>query len=319
MTTARYLVRRLLALLPVWLCVSLLAFALGRAAPGDPAQIMLERQTGEPPSAEDLHRVRSELGLDDPLPLQYARWLGHALRGDLGRSYRTGEEVLAAIWARFPATLELAVAALLIGCATAVPVGILAAARRNSLFDRLQRIASIAAASMPSFWSGYLLILLFGVSLHWLPVSGRGGPRHLVLPALTLSAGFMASLARLTRATLLEELSQDYVLTARAKGLSRRAVILRHALRNALIPLVTFTGTRFAVLLGGAAIVETVFAWPGVGKQVLDSIFDRDYPAIQGFVLVMGTVFVGLSLVVDLSYRLLDPRVSLAPGRGAHG
>ena len=303
------ILRRLANLLPVWLGVSALAFAVGTLAPGDPAEMLLQRRTGEPPTQQAVQEMRRELGLDAPVATRYTRWLGAALRGDLGTSLRSGSPVLEDLSDRFPATLELSLAALLLGVAIALPLGIGAARRRGSPLDHCARLFAIAGASLPSFFTGYLLILLFAVGLHALPVAGRGGVLHLVLPAVTLALGFAAALTRLTRAALLEELGEDYVRTARAKGLSERAVLLRHALRIALVPMVTFAATRFGHLLAGAAIVETVFGWPGIGKHIVDSIHDRDYPAIQGFVLFMGTVFVLLNLAVDLAYRALDPRV----------
>jgi peptide/nickel transport system permease protein len=305
----RAILRRLANLLPLWLGISLIAFALGALAPGDPAEVVLQRRTGEPPTYEAVIAMRHQLGLDAPLPVRYARWLGAALRGDLGTSLRTGAPVLSDLRDRFPATLELSMAALLFGICLALPLGIAAATRRGSAIDHAARFFAVAGASLPSFFSGYLLILVFAVVLHALPVSGRGGFAHLILPAVTLSLGFAAIMARLTRAALLDELGEDYVRTARAKGLPERTVVLRHALRLALVPVVTFATTRFGHLLAGAAIVETVFGWPGIGKHIVDSIYDRDYPAIQGYVLFMGTIFVALNLAVDLIYRSIDPRV----------
>lgn len=306
---SRFILRRLANLAAVWLGISLLAFAVGNVAPGDPAEILLERQQGVAPTAEAVERARRELGLDAPIPVRYLRWLGGALRGDFGRSFRTGQPVLRDLAQRFPATLELALAAFVLAILVALPLGVLAAAHHRTAIDHASRLLALLGASIPGFWASYLLILFFSVWLHWLPVAGRGGARHLALPAVALSLGFTATLARLVRASLLEELGQDYVRTARAKGLSEVAVLLRHALRNALIPIVTFSGTRLGHLLAGAAVIETIFAWPGLGKHIVDSIYDRDYPAIQGFVLFMGTVFVLLNLAVDLSYRWLDPRV----------
>ena len=311
-SAARYVTRRLLHLVLVWLGISLLAYSLANLAPGDPAEMILLRQTGEIPTEEAVQRLRQELGLDDPFPVRYARWLSAAVHGDLGTSYRTGEPVLRSLSERFPATLELAVAALLIGLVISLPIGVLSAVHRDSALDHGSRLAALLGASIPSFWLGYVLILLFAVTLNLLPVAGRGGWQYLVLPALTLGVGSAASLTRLTRSSLLEVLEEDYVRTARAKGLPKRAVIVRHALRNALNPIVTLAGVRFGWLLAGAIVVETVFAWPGIGKYVIDSIYDRDYPAIQGFVLFTGTVFVMLSLLVDLSYLWLDPRVRLS-------
>ncbi|CAN5873488.1 MAG: ABC transporter permease [Gemmatimonadota bacterium] len=314
-----YIARRILSLVPVWLGISLLAFSLANLAPGDPAQLILLRQTGELPTEEAVQRLREQLGLDDPFPVRYARWLADAAQGDLGTSYRTGEPVLGALLERFPATLQLAVAALLIGLSIGIPLGVLSAVRRDSGLDHASRVGVLLGASIPNFWLGYLFILLFAVVLGWLPVAGAGSWQHLVLPALTLGVGGAASLTRLTRSTVLEELQADYVRTARAKGLAERAVVMRHALRNALNPIVTLTGMRFGGLLAGAVVVETVFAWPGIGKFLVDAIYDRDYPTIQGFVLFTGTVFVLLNLLVDLGYAWLDPRVRLTGGEGRRG
>jgi peptide/nickel transport system permease protein len=307
----RYLVRRLLYLVPVWLGISVVAFVLANLTPGDPARLTLQRQLDRQPTPEETARVRRDLGLDDPFPVRYLRWLGDALTGDLGTSYRTGESVTGALLDRFPRTLQIALCGIATAVALALPLGILAAVWRNSAIDHLSRIVALLGASMPSFWVAYLLILLFSVRLQLLPVAGTGTWRHLVLPSATLGVAAAAGLMRLTRSEMIEALGQDFVLTGRAKGLAPRAVVVGHALRNALIPVVTVAGMRFAGLLGGAVIVETIFAWPGVGKFVLDSIFDRDYPVIQGFVVFMGTVFLLINLVVDLSYGLLDPRVRL--------
>jgi peptide/nickel transport system permease protein len=315
-----YVARRVLYLVPVWLGISLFAYLLANLAPGDPARTMLQRQTGVQPSDEAVERLRRELGLDQPLPVRYLRWVGQALQADFGRSYRTGEPVLNSLVDRFPATLQIALAALLIGLAIALPLGVVSAVRRDTLLDHGARVVTLLGASMPSFWLGYVLIIVFSVTLKLLPVAGYGTPQQLVLPALTLGLGAAASLARLTRACVLEVLAEEYVRTARAKGLTERATVLRHVLRNALIPIATVLGLRFGHLLAGAVIVETVFAWPGIGKYVVDSIYDRDYPTIQGFVLFTGTVFVLLNLLVDLSYLWLDPRVRLTGSpTGGHG
>lgn len=313
----RYIARRLVNLVPVWLGISILAYGLANLAPGDPAEIILRRQTGEQPSDEAVQALRQQLGLNDPLPVRYGRWLEHGVTGDLGTSYRTGQPVLRELSDRFPATLLLAVAALIVGVVIAVPLGVVSAARMNRPIDHVSRILALLGASVPSFWLGYVLIIAFAVSLKLLPVAGYGDLPHLVLPAFTLGLGAAASLSRLTRANVLEVLEEDFVRTARAKGLSERRAIVTHALRAALIPTVTVIGMRFGQLLAGAVIVETVFAWPGIGKFVVDSIYDRDYPTIQGFVLFMGTVVVLLNLLVDVSYVWFDPRVRL--GARQHG
>jgi peptide/nickel transport system permease protein len=311
-----YLVRRLLFLLPVWFGISLVAFGLANLTPGDPARIMMQRRLDRQPTAEEVAQARDELGTDRPVVVRYVDWVGDALSGDFGTSYRTGEPVAEALLSRFPFTLQIAVGGIVIALLIGLPIGVLAAVWRNSPIDHLSRVLSLLTASMPSYWVAYLLILLFAVKLHLLPVAGRGSWQHLVLPCLTLGLASTASLMRLTRSELLEVLGQDFIVTGRAKGLAERSVIVRHALRNAMIPVLTVVGLRFAGLLGGAVIVETIFSWPGIGKYVLDSIYDRDYPVIQGFVVFMGTVFVLINLVVDLCYGLLDPRVRLGARHG---
>jgi nickel ABC transporter permease subunit NikB len=307
-----FLIRRLLYLAPLWVGISLIAFILASLAPGDPARMSAQELAGRPPTPEEVAAERERLGLNAPFPVRYVHWLGNAVQGDFGFSYRSGEPVTAALLQRLPSTLQLAAAATLLAVALALPLGVLGAIRRNSPADHLTRAVAMAGASMPSYWLAYLLILVFAVRLHWLPVSGRGGWQHLVLPAVALGLGSAAVLMRLTRAELLETLNQDYVQTGRAKGLSESRVVAGHALRNALIPVVTMTGIQFGTLLGGAAIVETVFAWPGIGKFLVDSISARDYPVIQGFVIVAGTTFLLINLAVDVAYAWLDPRIRLA-------
>lgn len=309
---SRYVLHRLFLLLPVWLGITLLAFVLGRLAPGDPARLIAQQLADGPPTSAQVEQVRREFGLDDPLPVQYGRWVGNLLRGDLGQSFKSGAPVLRELSSRFPATLQLAVAGLLVSLAISLPLGILAAVRRGSSVDHLSRVAALAGASLPSFWLGFLLIIVFAVVLRLLPVAGRGSLQHLILPGLTLGFGMAAPLTRLTRSSMLDVLGDEYIQTARAKGLAERTVILRHAFRNALIPVVTVAGMSFGHLLGGAVIVETVFAWPGIGKFVIDSILARDYPLLQGYVLFMGTLFVLINLAVDMVYVWLDPRVRMS-------
>jgi ABC-type dipeptide/oligopeptide/nickel transport system permease component len=304
-----YVLRRLAYVVPVLIGVSLLAFGVGRLAPGDPARDLLFRTTGVQPTEREVAAERHRLGLDKPLVTQYVTWVGDALRGRLGTSYATGEPVGHAIAETLPRTLELAAAALLIAVAVAVPLGVLAAAFRWTWVDHLVRVLTLLAASMPTFWVGYLLILVFAVDLHLFPSFGVGGLRHLVLPAVTLALFDVAVLARFTRASVLESLGEDFIRTARAKGLSRRRVLVKHAFRPALIPLVTWTGTALGYLLGYSVVVETVFAWPGLGYQAIQAIQARDYPFLQAFTLLMGLVFVGLNLAVDVLYTWIDPRI----------
>lgn len=260
--------------------------------------------------------MRSRLGLDEPAVEQYLDWLGGALTGDLGTSIATGEPVTQELLQRFPATLEITLAASAIAIVIAIPVAVVAAMWRNRLLDQLTRGGAILAASVPSFWLAFVLIIVFSVQLGLLPASGRGGLEHLVLPAVTLGIGEAAILARLARSSLLEVLGEDYILTARAKGLTERAVMVRHALRNSMTAVITQTGLMLGFLLAYSAIIEVVFVWPGIGRFVVDAIGARDYPVLQGFVVFAGTVFLLINLLVDLIYTWLDPRVTLT-GRAA--
>jgi peptide/nickel transport system permease protein len=305
-----YVTRRLLTLPVLLLGISIISFTLLNLAPGDPADILLRlQQPGTEPPREAVLAFRKELRLDDPLPLRYGRWLLGAIRGDLGKSYRSGKPIMKELGQRLPATLMLAGASLALAVFIGISLGIMAAVWRGSLLDGLGRLLALLGAVVPSYVLALLLILVFAVKLHWLPAIGYGNPKHLVLPAIALAAGVSAPLMRLTRASLLEVLQQDYVRTARAKGLSERAVILGHALKNALLPVVTVLGVRLGHLLGGAVIVETIFGWPGVGKYAVDAIFLRDYPVIQGFVLYMAVIFLVVNLAVDVAYRWVDPRL----------
>lgn len=304
-----YILRRLAYLVPVWIGISLIAFVLASLTPGDPARLALQRELGQQPTADQVTAAREQMGLDQPAPVRYVLWVGDAITGDLGQSYRTGKPVLQSLTDRFPKTLQIAGAGLILAVVIAVPLGILAAMYRRGPVDHLSRVLALLGAAMPSYWMAYLLILLLSVRLGWLPVAGSTTWQHGIMPALTLGIGGSASLMRLTRSEMLETLGQDYVRTARSKGLRRRGIIVRHALRNVMIPISTVLGMRFAGMLGGAVIVETIFAWPGVGKLIVDAIFDRDYPMIQGFVIFMGTTFLVINLIVDVSYGLIDPRV----------
>lgn len=288
----------------------MLAYGLGRLAPGDPAFLILEA-AGEPPSPERVERMRQELGLEGPVWLAYGRWLLHVVQGDLGRSYRSREPVLKELGRAFPVTLSLALPAFGLSLILAVPFGLLSALRARSAVDHSLRVLALLGNSLPSFLVGYLLILLLAVQFRLLPVAGRGGLESYIMPVLALAAGGAASLTRLTRAGMLEVLGEDYIRTARSKGLSSRVVLYKHALRNALVPVITVSGIRLAHLMAGAVVVETVFSWAGLGRLIVDSIAARDYPMIQGFVLLAGTLFVSVNAVVDLSYRWLDPRVRL--------
>ena len=311
----RYLARRLLLLVPVLAGVSVVIFMVLHLSPGDPVEIMLGSQATQ----EDRARLRAELGLDQPLHVQYGRWLGHVARGDLGRSLWMKRPVLDEVLGRFKATLVLTGTALLLSSLAGVALGVASAIRPHSVLDRLSAVASLFGASMPTFWLGIVLMVIFALWLGWLPASGMyaaygGGDlrdllAHLVLPAVTLAAASVTIIARLTRATMLETLGQDYIRTARAKGVVERAVVLRHGLKNALIPIVTVVGVQAGYLLGGAVLTETVFAWPGVGTLMVQGILARDFPLVQGCVLVVALSFVLVNLAVDLLYAWLDPRI----------
>jgi peptide/nickel transport system permease protein len=301
----RYLIRRLLLTIPVLLGVATLVFSLIHFIPGDPAQAML----GEGAAPEDVAQLRERLGLDRPLLVQYGSFLKGLTRGDLGVSLRNDQPVLQQILERMPATAELAFASMAVAVLIALPLGIIAAVWRGTAVDYSAMTLSLVGISVPNFWLGPLLAIVFAVELGWLPVGGRGTLAHLVLPAATLGAALAAILARMTRASLLEELREPYVLAARAKGVSRTRAVLHHALRNSLIPIVTILGLQFGVVLTGAVITETIFAWPGIGRLLIQSISFRDYPTVQGCVLLIAVTYVAVNLMTDLTYGFLDPRI----------
>jgi peptide/nickel transport system permease protein len=301
----RFVLRRLALTIPVLLGVATLVFALIHLIPGDPAQAML----GEAAPQADVDALRRQLGLDRPLLEQYADFLADAVRGDLGTSLRTGTAVSAQIAERLPATFELALAAMLVALAVALPLGVAAAAWRGTLVDHTAMTLALAGMSIPNFWLGPLLAIVFAVELGWLPVSGRGGVEHIVLPALSLGLALAAILARMTRAAVLEELREVYVRAARARGVSRFRAIVAHAFRNSLIPVVTIVGLQFGAVLTGAVITETIFSWPGIGRLLIQSIGFRDYPLVQGCILLIAVTYVVVNLITDLAYGLLDPRI----------
>ncbi|MDP9358520.1 MAG: ABC transporter permease [Chloroflexota bacterium] len=302
----QFLVRRLVDAVPVLIGVSVLVFLMVHLLPGDPATIMLQ---GAPATAEDIANLRHELGLDKPIHVQYGTYMGRVLTGDFGKSIHTRRSVLKEIGSVFPATLRLALSAMVIAITLGTVLGAVAAMRQNSWIDTASMGTALFGVSMPDFWIGLLLILIFSVQLHWFPATGGGSLRHIVLPAIALGANFAAIIARLVRSSLLEVLRQDYVVTARAKGLHHRTVLLRHALRNALIPVVTIIGLQFGNLLGGAVVIETVFARQGIGRLAITAILAKDFPLIPGLVLVSAVVYVVLNILVDSSYALLDPRI----------
>jgi peptide/nickel transport system permease protein len=304
-----FVVRRLLLAIPVFIGVTLVTFILMYVVPGDPVTALVdEKMASTDPAAARL--FREKWGLDDPVPVQYLKFLANAARGDLGLSYRSEQPVLKAILERFPATATLAAASLGIAVLIGIPLGILAAVRQNTVLDSASIMLATFGVSVPNFWLGLLLIYVVAVQLRWLPPSGYGPAfPYLIMPAITLGTGLSAVIARLTRSSMLEVIRQDYVRTARAKGLAERRVIAGHALRNAAIPIVTIVGVQISGLLSGAVITERVFSWPGVGRLLLDSIGARDLPVVQGCVLFIATIFIGLNLLVDLSYAWLDPRI----------
>jgi ABC-type dipeptide/oligopeptide/nickel transport system permease component len=306
-TVFRFLARRVLLAIPVLLGVATLVFSLIHLIPGDPVQAML----GDAASPESVVELRSRLGLDRPLYVQYAAFLKNAAHGDLGTSLRTNESVTAAIAARLPATFELALAAIFVAVALAIPAGILAAVWADTSVDHAATTLALLGISMPNFWLGPLLAIVFSVTLGWLPVSGRGTLAHLVLPAITLGAPLAAVLTRMTRASLIDELRELYVTAARARGLSAARVVLRHAFRNSLIPIVTVLGLQVGAVLTGAVITETIFAWPGVGRLLIQSIGFRDYPLVQGCILLIAVTYVSVNLLTDMAYGFLDPRIRI--------
>ena len=306
-----YVLRRCLLIIPTVLGVSFLGFAMANLAPGDPAEQFIRRVSDRPATPAEIREVRHELGLDRPLVVQFGQWMARAAQGDLGISYSTRQPVADELWRRIPNTIQLALPAALLALLLAIPLGSLSALRQGHASDQVVRVGAMAGASMPSFWLALVLILVFSVNLSLLPVAGRGGLNTFVLPVLTLALEPAAVMARFTRSTMLETLDEDYIRTARAKGLSGWVVITRHALRNALIPVVTYFGNRLGGLLTAAVIVETIFVWPGVGRLTVDAVTQRDYPMIQGAVVYAGLTLALVNLVVDISYRMIDPRIGL--------
>ena len=300
----RYLIRRLgRAIFALW-GISTIVFVVLRLS-GDPATLLLPQEA----SVEDVMRLRHDLGLDAPLLLQYLRFLGNSVAGNFGESLRHREPAMALVRSHLWATLELSFAAFCVAAVVAVPIGILAAVKPHSLQDHAVMTLTLIGQSAPTFWIGIMLILTFGLELRWFPIGGRGTLSHLVMPALTLGAFAMASIARLTRSAMLDVLRLDYINTARAKGLSNRRVIWKHALKNAAIPVVTIMGLQFGALLGGAVVTETVFSWPGIGRLAIQGIYNRDYPVVQASVFIAAAFFVLINFVVDLLYTIFDPRI----------
>ena len=302
-----YFLRRILLLIPILFSVLTVVFSFLRLIPGDPVEAML----GEGARSADVASMRKELLLDQPLYKQYGRYVRGIFQGDLGYSWNTRMPVVSSIASRLPATLQLAAGGMLIAILISFPLGIFAAKNANRLPDKLTMILSVGVGAMPHFWLAPLLILFFSIFLGWLPVSGRGTILHMILPSLTLGLALTAILVRMIRSSLLEELHSDYIRTARAKGCSERRVFRIHALRNAMLPVVTIMGLQFGSLLTGAIITETIFSWPGIGRLLIQAIYSRDYPLVQGCILVFAALYAVVNLVVDLLYGALDPRIEL--------
>ena len=302
----RYLSQRLLLFFPTLLGSLTLVFFLVHLIPGDPVEVML----GETVSSADKEGLRRAMGLDLPIGTQYLRFLQALAQGDLGRSLYQQGGVAELVFSRLPATIELTLSAMAVALLIAFPLGILAAVKKNRWADRGALLFSLLGLAMPNFWLGPLLMIVFSIGLGWLPVSGRGGPQHLILPSFTLGMVMAAILIRMIRSSLLEAINEDYIRTARAKGVSERKIWLKHALRNSLLPVITILGLQFGALLAGSIITETIFAWPGIGRLTIQAIQTRDYPLVQGCILVISTSYLVVNLLTDILYRLVDPRVS---------
>ncbi|MFB3763882.1 MAG: nickel ABC transporter permease [Methanotrichaceae archaeon] len=306
-----FILRRMILLFPVLLIVSFISFSLIYLAPGDPAEILLTSPQGGV-DQKAVEEFRLKMGMDQPLYIQYIKWLSRAVRGDLGYSYMTDQDVFGEILESFSPTLRLAVASLIISLVLALPLGILSALNRKSIIDYLGMAMALIGVSIPNFWMAYLLLLLFSVSLGLLPVAGfgsNGDIEHLILPAFTLGISAAAVTSRMIRSSMLEVMSQDYITAARARGLPETVIVMRHALKNAFIPVITVIGLNIGHLLNGSVVVETIFAWPGIGRLMVESIYDRDYPMIQGCILFVALIFLSVNLVVDIAYHYLNPRI----------
>jgi peptide/nickel transport system permease protein len=303
----QYIARRLLYLIPIFVGVTFISFFILHLSPGDPAQLLAGMEARQ----ADIDAIRKKFGLDKPLIVQYLVYIQNVAQGDLGISIRTQRTVIRELLARYPATLELAGVSILVASIIGFFAGIIAANKQNSIFDYGSMVVALFGISMPIFWLGLMLMLIFAVILGWLPAVGRGSLAHLVLPAISLGANSAAVIARMTRSSLLEVIRQDYIRTARAKGLAERWVVFKHAVRNALIPVITVMGLQFGYLLSGSVLTETVFAWPGVGRLMVQSIYARDYPVVQGAILLVAVNFVLVNLLVDVLYGYINPRVRI--------
>jgi len=300
-----YVIRRIVMLIPVLFGVVLVSFSLLHLVPGDPAQIL----AGEVATAEDIARIRAEYGLDKPLAVQFGHFVWNAARGDLGKSIQSRHPVNELLFQRLTFTLQLALASILVASTIGLLAGIISSTRQYSVFDTASMLGALFGISMPIFWLGILLILVFAVKLHWLPSGGTGSLRYFILPAIALGSASAAVIARMTRASMLEVARQDYIRTARATGYAERVVIFRHALKNAMIPVLTVFGLEFGYMLGGAVLTETVFSLPGIGRLLVEGIFARDYPVVQGAMMLVATTFVLVNLLTDVMYAFFDPRI----------
>ena len=318
----KIILKRIVQLIPVLFVVLTIVFTITRLIPGNPAMIILGPQA----PVEAVEAMTKEMGLDRGIPEQFAKYLTGILQGDLGKSYRYNRPVLTLLLEKLPNTIYLALASILIAIAVGIPVGIISACKQYSLFDYLSMLAALIGVSMPPFWLGLMLVLVFSVHLGWLPSIGMGNLnngigdvlKHLIMPAFCLSTGSMANFARVTRASMLDVIHQDYIKAVRAKGLGERTVILKHALKNALPPIVTVIGMRFSFLMGGAILVESIFSWPGMGRLIVEAIGNKDYAVIQGSVLLMAVIYVLINLVVDIAYLYLNPKITYETERGTH-
>lgn len=302
----KYIIRRLLMLIPVLLGISIFAFSILHLTPGDPALMML----GEHAPPEQLENLRRSLGLDQPLPVQYFNWLSRAVQLDFGRSLRSNALVINEIASYLPNTAQLAGSAVFFSVLIGIPIGIISAVRPNSILDNVTMVGALAGVGMPAFWQAIMFILIFSVTLGWFPSSGKmGGAAYFVLPTMTLATVSTASIARMTRSAMLEVISQDYIRTARSKGLNERRIVYRHALRNALIPVVTIIGLQAGALMTGAVLTETIFAWPGIGRMIVEAIRQKDFPVVQGVIMTFAVSYALINLFVDILYAYLDPKI----------
>jgi ABC-type dipeptide/oligopeptide/nickel transport system permease component len=302
----QYVLRRLIITIPLLLIVSFLAFSMTRFLPGDPARVI----AGQDADEQVIKQIRHELGLDQPVLVQYRIYLSKILRGDFGNSIRTKSSVTSEIFSRFPATLELAISAMIIASIGGILLGVIAAVKRDGFVDRFALLLSISGMSIPHFWLGLILLVYLAGVLGWFPIGGRGNIMNLVLPAITLSARPLALITRLTRTNMIDVLNEGYIWTARSKGLKERIVVIRHALKNAILPTITVIGLQFGTLLAGVIVIETVFGWPGMGRLLISSIMSRDFPIVQAIILMMAFIFLMMNLLVDISYAFLDPRIT---------